>query len=89
MLANFLEPLTIVVAGHLLSLQPQKSEGRGSGLVAGTPHLRLCLCHPSPALADTGRDSRNAPINMTARNPIIMIWKEDSFFPNDRLFMCR
>ena len=57
MLANFLEPLTIVVAGHLLSLQPQKSEGRGSGLVAGTPHLRLCLCHPSPALADTGAGS--------------------------------
>ena len=37
MLANFLGPLTIVVAGALLSLQPQKSEGRGSGLVAGLP----------------------------------------------------
>ena len=53
MLANFLGPLTIVVAGPLLSLQPQKSEGRGSGLLAGAPHPRLCLCHASPALADT------------------------------------
>jgi len=42
-----------------------------------------------PVLADMGRESRNAPINMTARNPIMMIWKEDSFFLIDRLFMFR
>ena len=35
-----------------------------------------------PSLDETGSMRRKAPIRIAPRKPRIMIWKDDSFFPN-------